>query len=74
MSPSSVPSPVVFMTVEGIIQYTNQQVTMLFGWSEDEMKKKNIKMLMGEPFASNHDLFLRKCVVCCAVWAFVGVG
>ena len=42
----------------GVIESVNPAVTNLFGYRADEMKGRNVKMLMPSPYHEHHDEFL----------------
>lgn len=47
---------------KGIIESLNPAIEKLFNYTADELIGKNIAVLMPEPFASQHDLFVKKLV------------
>lgn len=47
---------------KGIIESLNPAIEKLFGYNADELIGKNIAVLMPEPFASQHDLFVKRLV------------
>jgi len=51
----------VIITIDkkGSVDIFNQAASLLFGYSTEEVKGRNIKMLMPEPFRGEHDQFLR---------------
>ena len=51
--------PSVLMEVEGTVRYINKAGQALLGWSRADLAGNNVKVLMGEPFASRHDAFLK---------------
>ena len=42
----------------GIMQWVNPAVATIFGYSRDELLGRNVKMLMPEPYHSDHDGYL----------------
>jgi len=42
----------------GVIQYVNNVAEKLFGYSKNDLRGKNVKVLMPEPFKSEHDSYL----------------
>ena len=54
------PQPLLAMSITGTVEFMNPPAEALFGWTQEEVLGRNIKMLMGEPFASRHDSFLQK--------------
>lgn len=49
---------IITINDEGTIEYVNPAVTALFGYPEIELIGKNIRMLMPEPYQSEHDGYL----------------
>ena len=48
----------ITIDVTGTVLSANPAIERLFGWKEQELLGKNIKMLMPEPYHSNHDQYL----------------
>lgn len=51
---------IVTINDKGIIEDMNPATEKIFGYTLNDMLGKNVKMLMPEPFQSNHDRYLRK--------------
>jgi PAS domain S-box-containing protein len=49
---------IITIDCKGLIQGFNKSAERLFGWSADEVMGRNIKMLMPEPYQSQHDSYL----------------
>ena len=49
---------VVVIESEGTVVYISSAGEQMFGWSLEDIKGLNVKVLMGEPYASHHDGFL----------------
>jgi PAS domain S-box-containing protein len=50
---------IAIIDAEGIIQRTNPATEKLFGYSSAEMLRRNVSMLMPEPYRSAHDAYVR---------------
>lgn len=48
--------------VKGTIQYTNEAVSTLFGYTNKEMVGKNVKMLMPKMYSQDHDTYIENYV------------
>jgi len=50
---------IAIINAEGIIQRVNPATEKLFGYDSAEMIRRNVSMLMPEPYRSAHDTFIR---------------
>ena len=50
--------PMVAIDNEGIIRIASESVREVFGWSADELEGQNVRVLMPEPYHSEHDQYL----------------
>eukprot|EP00667_Euglena_gracilis_P002413 EG_transcript_2413 len=53
------PLPRIVTDGRGSILYVNAAASKLFGWSRKELSGRNVKCLMGENHASQHDQYLK---------------
>jgi len=51
---------IITVDSDGMILSFNQSASRIFGYKEDEVLGKNVKMLMPEPHKSEHDSFMRR--------------
>jgi len=56
---STVVDGIITINENGLINFVNPAVTTFFGYSENELIGKNIKMLMPDPDHKNHDNYLK---------------
>ena len=49
---------IVLISKRGIIYYVNPATVKMFGYQSSEMVGRNVLMLMGEPYRSEHDQYL----------------
>eukprot|EP01012_Entosiphon_sulcatum_P052480 TRINITY_DN7211_c0_g1_i2.p1 TRINITY_DN7211_c0_g1~~TRINITY_DN7211_c0_g1_i2.p1 ORF type:complete len:3252 (+),score=553.21 TRINITY_DN7211_c0_g1_i2:140-9895(+) len=52
------PVPIIVINHEGIVQKFTKSAEEVFGWPVEEVIGKNVKMLMPDAIARNHDQFL----------------
>ncbi|HCS55686.1 MAG TPA: diguanylate cyclase [Planctomycetaceae bacterium] len=52
--------PMITINCRGIVQTASNSVETVFGWKPDELIGQNIKVLMPEPYRSNHDGYLAR--------------
>ncbi len=50
--------PMITINVQGIIQSASNSIERVFGWKPGEVVGQNIKMLMPDPYRSEHDRYL----------------
>lgn len=51
---------IIVIDAEGTIENFNPEAEKVFGYTQEEVIGKNVKMLMPEPYQSNHDQYLRR--------------
>lgn len=51
---------IVIIDTQGVMRYCNKSIEHIFGYSKSEMINKTVNMLMAEPHASLHDLFIKR--------------
>ncbi len=52
--------PIIVIDIHGLIADANKATSELFGYRRDELLGRNIKMLMPEPYRSEHDGYLER--------------
>jgi PAS domain S-box-containing protein len=57
---NSVPDGIVTINSSGSIESWNAGAERLFGYEASEVIRRNVSILMNEPYASNHDLYLQR--------------
>jgi two-component system sensor kinase FixL len=56
----TVPDAMVVIDQRGIVQYFSTTAERLFGYSADEVRGQNVKMLMPAPYRDQHDSYLQR--------------
>jgi two-component system, LuxR family, sensor kinase FixL len=56
----TVPEAMIVIDEHGLMQSFSSAAQRLFGYSEDEVIGKNIKMMMPAPYRDNHDAYLER--------------
>lgn len=52
--------PIMLADDFGIIKYVNEPCAKMFGYQSREMRGKNVKIIMTEPYRTNHPNYLKK--------------
>ncbi len=56
----TVPDAMVVIDQRGIVQYFSATAERLFGYTADEVRGENVKMLMPPPYRDQHDSYLQR--------------
>jgi two-component system sensor kinase FixL len=56
----TVPDAMVVIDQRGIVQYFSTTAERLFGYTADEVRGQNVKMLMPPPYRDQHDSYLQR--------------
>jgi len=56
----TVPDAMVVIDRDGIVQYFSTAAERLFGYTSDEVRGQNVKLLMPQPYREQHDGYLRR--------------
>lgn len=51
---------ILVMSIDGTVQFLNKAGCELYGWKLEEIQGKNVKVLMGDALANQHDGFLQR--------------
>jgi two-component system sensor kinase FixL len=60
---NSVVDAVITINDEGLIQSFNNAAQKMFGYTYDEVKDKNVKILMPEPYSDRHNAYLAQYII-----------
>lgn len=52
--------PVLEIDVEGVVQAINPAACSMFGWPREDIMGQKVNLLMGEPYRTEHDEYLRR--------------
>ena len=55
----AVPDAVIIIDEDGSMEFSNPAVEQMFGYSSEELRGRNVNMLMPEPDRSQHDQYLQ---------------
>lgn len=53
---------VITINEDGVVETFNPAAEKIFGYSSSETVEQNVKMLMPEPFSSQHDTYIKNCL------------
>lgn len=56
----AVPDAVIIIDQDGSVEYTNPGTERLFGYTDNELRGQNIRLLMPEPYRSHHDDYMQR--------------
>jgi two-component system sensor kinase FixL len=56
----TVPDGMIVIDERGTVQYFSATAARMFGYAEDEVVGRNVKMLMPSPYRENHDSYLAR--------------
>ena len=56
----TVPDAMVVIDRDGIVQYFSTAAERLFGYTSNEIRGQNVKLLMPQPYRDQHDGYLRR--------------
>ena len=61
--------PIIAIDVQGIVLHANPACTATFGWQPEDLIGRNVKVLMGEPYRSEHDDYIARYLESGKRWA-----